>query len=150
MKQVFTIVPGSSGPFWLLAAIGVFLVAMVFLFAYMAYSSRNVKFELSDSGLQITGDIYGRTIAVGSLVVDGAKILDLDHDTDYRLKWRTNGAGLPGYKAGWFKLRNGEKSLVFVTDTRRVVYLPTTEGYSLLMSVAKPSEFTQALAGIAN
>jgi hypothetical protein len=145
MKQVFPLIPGSSGPFWLLGVVGVFLLALLFLFAYLAYSSRNVKFEISAEGLRIKGDIYGRTIPARALVVDKAKVLDLSKEKEYQLGWRTNGAGLPGYKSGWFRLTNGETGLVFVTDTSHVVYLPTREGYSVLLSVARPTDFIQAL-----
>jgi len=145
MRQVFPIIPASGGPFWLLGVVGVFLLALLFLFAYLAYSSRNVKFEVSTEGLRIKGDIYGRTIPTRALVADKAKVLDLSREKEYQLSWRTNGAGLPGYKSGWFRLKNGEKGLVFVTDTRQVVYLPTREGYSVLLSVARPSDFIQAL-----
>lgn len=147
--QVFTIVPGSNGPYWMVAGIAVFLLLMVGLFAWFAYSSRNVRFEVSNEGLRIGGGMYGRTIPASSLVVDGAKVLDLRRDCDYQLRWRTNGAGLPGYQAGWFKLRNGEKSLCFVTDTSRIVYVPTTEGYSVLVSVARPEEFRSTLVSLA-
>ncbi len=61
------------------------------------------------------------------------------------MRTRTNGAGLPGYQAGWFRLQSGEKALVFVTDLERVVYVPTNEGYSLLLSVEEPDEFLDAL-----
>jgi hypothetical protein len=147
--QVFTIVPGSNGPYWMVAGIAVFLLLMVGLFAWFAYSSRNVRFEVSNEGLRIGGGMYGRTIPASSLVVDGAKVLDLRRDCNYQLRWRTNGAGLPGYQAGWFKLRNGEKSLCFVTDTSRIVYVPTTEGYSVLLSVARPEEFRSTLVSLA-
>ena len=145
MRQVFPIIPASGGPFWLLGVVGVFLLALLFLFAYLAYSSRNVKFEISTEGLRIKGDIYGRTIPARALVVDKAKFLDLSREKEYQLRWRTNGAGLPGYKSGWFRLRNGEKGLVFVTDPSQVVYIPTREGYSVLLSVARPNDFIQAL-----
>ncbi len=49
-------------------------------------------------------------------VLEEAKQVDLSGDSEYRLRTRTNGTGLPGYQAGWFKLQNGEKALVFVTD----------------------------------
>src|SRR4051812_8979518 len=145
MKHVFPIIPASGGPFWLFGVLAAFLLALLFLFAYLAYSSRNVRFEISAEGLRIKGDIYGRTIPARALVADKAKLLDLSKEKEYQLGWRTNGAGLPGYKSGWFRLRNGEKGLVFVTDTSRVVYLPTREGYSVLLSVARPSDFIQAL-----
>jgi hypothetical protein len=144
--QIFTIIPASNGPIWFLVGIVVFLVLLVSLFAWFAYASRNVRFELSDEGLRIAGDMYGRTIPYSSLVVDRVEVLDLSRDRQYQPKWRTNGAGLPGYAAGWFKLRNGEKSLCFLTSRRSVVYVPTREGYSVMMSVERAADFTAALA----
>lgn len=145
--QIFTIVPASNGPFWMLAGLTVFLVLLVSMFAWLAYSSRHIRFELSHKGLSVAGGMYGRTIPIPSLVVEGAKVLDLRRDREYQLRWRTNGAGLPGYSAGWFKLRNGEKALCFITDRKRVVYVPTKDGYSVMMSVDRPDEFVAALTG---
>jgi hypothetical protein len=61
---------------------------------------------------------------------------------------RTLGTGLPGYKAGWFRLGNGEKALVYLTDLERAVYVPTRAGYSLLLSPADPQAFLNALAAL--
>jgi hypothetical protein len=58
---------------------------------------------------------------------------------------RTVGTALPGYRSGWFRLANGEKALVYVTDPSRVVYVPTTDGYSLLLSVAETDQFVDRL-----
>lgn len=145
MKETFPIIPASSGPIWLFVGLTALMLALVTLFGYFAYSSRNVRFEVSPEGLRIAGGLYGRQIPLPSLVIDGAKPVDLRREDAYRLKWRTNGAGLPGYSAGWFRLQNGEKALVFVTDNRRVLYLPTLEGYSVLMSVADPEAVLRAL-----
>ena len=59
-----------------------------------------------------------------------------------------DGTGLPGYQAGWFRLRNGEKALVYLTDRGRAVYVPTTAGYSVLLSPAEPDAFLAALRPI--
>jgi hypothetical protein len=144
-SQVFTIVPASNGPFWLLAGIVVMMVVLVAIFVWLTVSSKNVRFEVSENGLNIAGVMYGRNIPRASLVADGVRVLNLHRDREYGLRWRTNGAGLPGFSAGWFKLRNGEKSLCFVTDSHRVVYVPTTEGYSVLISVPEPEAFKTAL-----
>jgi hypothetical protein len=58
------------------------------------------------------------------------------------------GTGLPGYRSGWFRLRNGEKALLYLTDTSRAVYVPTTAGYGVLLSPQNPDEFVAALRGI--
>lgn len=59
------------------------------------------------------------------------------------------GTGLPGYQAGWFRLTNGERALLYLTDRRRAVYVPTTAGYSVLLSPAEPDAFVSALRAIA-
>ena len=46
---------------------------------------------------------------------------------------------------GWFTLKNNEKALVFLTSPSKVVYLPTTEGFSLLLSIEKAGDFVREL-----
>jgi hypothetical protein len=58
------------------------------------------------------------------------------------------GTGLPGYRAGWFRLRNGEKALLYLTDANRAVYIPTTAGYGVLFSPVDPEAFLAALANV--
>jgi hypothetical protein len=55
------------------------------------------------------------------------------------------GVGLPGYSSGWFRLTDQSKGLLFLTDPSRAVYLPTTDGYTLLISPAEPERFLAAL-----
>ena len=57
----------------------------------------------------------------------------------------TNGIGLPGYQVGRFRLKNGEKALLYVTDESTGTYLPTTERDVLLLSVESAEAFLQAL-----
>jgi hypothetical protein len=146
MKQVFPIVPANSGPLWMIAGlVAMILVGVTILFIYLAHSSRSARFEVSNEGLNIKGDLYGRLIPASELSLEEARVLDLNEDVEHRPKWRTNGTGLPGYQAGWFRLRNGEKSLLFVTDRSRVVYLPTRQGYSVMLSVAQPEALIESL-----
>jgi hypothetical protein len=72
--------------------------------------------------------------------------VDLSRDMELVPSLKTNGANLPGYWAGWFRLKNGEKSLLFVTDRKRLFYCPTGEGYSVLLSVADADGLREALA----
>ena len=148
MKQVFTIIPGSNGVLAVVIPIVVVMLAGAAFFAYLAYSSRHVRFEVSADGLRIAGDVYGRMIPARELVAAQARTVDLTRDTDYALASRTNGAAFPGYRSGWFRLRSREKALVFVTDTTRVAYVPTTAGYSVLVSVAEPERFVEAIQAV--
>ena len=149
MAETFPMIPATSKPFWILIPILVVLFAgLLVLFAYIAYSSQNVRFELSDEGLRLRGDLYGRLIPASALISEQARKMDLTESREYQPRWRTFGTGLPGYRAGWFRLRNREKALLYVTDARRVVYIPTRDNYSVLLSVAEPERFLQALSGI--
>ena len=145
MSQVFPIFPASSKTLWSIGVFAVLMLGLLFLSLFIAYSCQQVKFELSEQQLNITGDLYGRTIPLTSLVIDEAKVIKLDKASPYRPRWRTNGIGLPGYQSGWFKLKNEEKALLFLTEYNQVVYLPTVEGYSLLISVKQAQEFLQLL-----
>ena len=80
-----------------------------------------------------------------AIEVGAATALDLRSAPEYRLRRRTLGTGLPGYHSGWFRLRNGQKALAYVTDPSRVVYVPTRDGYVLLLSVEAPDAFLGAL-----
>ncbi len=149
MAETFPMIPATSKPFWVLIPILVVLFAgLLVLFAYIAYSSQNVRFELSDEGLRLRGDLYGRLIPASALIGEQARKMDLTESREYQPRWRTFGTGLPGYRAGWFRLRNREKALLYVTDASRVVYIPTRDNYSVLLSVAEPERFLQAPSGI--
>lgn len=144
MARTFDITPASSTPLIFIAVIGIILVLIIGLLAFIGYSARNVKFEVSDQGLRIKGGIYGRFIPQEAIIPEGIQILDLNTHPEYKPRIRTNGVGLPGYAEGWFRLKNKEKALVFVTDLSHVVYIPTDQGYSVMLSVTNPEEFRQA------
>ena len=145
MSQVFPIVPASSKTLWSIGVFAVLMLVMLCLCLVIAYSSQQVKFKINEQQMIITGDLYGRTIPLTSLVIDKAKVIKLEKSSPYQPRWRTNGIGLPGYQSGWFKLKNGEKALLFVTEYNQVVYLPTVEGYSLLISVKQPRELLNTI-----
>ena len=143
--EVFSISPASSKPLWFLAIITLLLTLVLAALLYTGYSSLNSRVELKSDQLRLVGDFWGRTIPLESLEVSEARILDLNRRSEYSLKRRTFGTGLPGYASGWFRLRNGEKALVYLTRSDRIVYLPTSLGYALLLSVEKPEKFINTL-----
>ena len=143
--EVFSISPASSKPLWFLAIIGIILSFVLAILAYTAYSCRHSRVELESNQLRLVGDFWGRTIPLELIDLSEARILDLDRRSEYSLKRRTLGTGLPGYASGWFRLRNGEKALVYLTRREQVVYLPTSLGYSLLLSVGEPERFIERL-----
>jgi len=146
MSQVFPITPASSGPLWFVAAVGAVLLAVLLVLAYTAWSSRHSRAQIEGDRLRLVGDLWGRSIPLASLDLQRAEVLDLRSDGARAPRGRTLGTGMPGYASGWFRLRNGEKALAYLTDTSRVAYVPTREGYALLLSVEDPAALLAALA----
>lgn len=143
--QVFTIAPAGLKPLWVLIPVAIVLAVVVAALAASLAGSWGVRFEVSAEGLRMRGDLYGRFIAAGQLRVDAARRVDLAKDRDLRPGMRTWGTGLPGYLSGWFRLAGGERALLYLTDRQRAVYVPTTLGYSLLLSPREPEAFLAAL-----
>ncbi|MFH1031486.1 MAG: PH domain-containing protein [Chloroflexota bacterium] len=145
MTKTFEIAPASSTPYIFLAAIGLILVLLLALFVFTGYSMKNGKFEVTDQGLAIKTGAYGRFIPKDIIVRENVRTLNFNNFGEYKPRWRTNGIGLPGYSEGWFRLNNKEKALLFVTDSSKVVYIPTTRGYSIMLSPQNPEQLAYAL-----
>ena len=82
---------------------------------------------------------------IASLQLDGARIVNLAAEPTLRPTLRTLGTGLPGYASGWFNLANGQTALLYLTNRRHAVYIPTGLGYALLLSPRDPEAFLAAL-----
>lgn len=143
--EVFPIAPASSRALWVIVAICVLLGAIVVALAYTAYSSRHSRVVLNADSIRLTGDFWGRTIPLARLDLANARAVDLDRTPELAPRRRTLGTGLPGYASGWFRLRDGDKALVYLTDRRKMAYVPTADGYTLLLSVENPDRFIEAL-----
>lgn len=144
--EVFAISPASSKPLWLLAVICLLLAAILIALAYTAYSSQNSRVQVEADRIRIVGDFWGRAIPFAQLDGASARVINLDEEPGFAPKRRTLGTGLPGYASGWFRLHNGEKALVYVSRRDQVVHVPTSDGYSLLLSMEEPEKFLEALA----
>ena len=143
--SVFPIAPAETRYLWFLLPVVVVLVGAMVLLVTTLRGAHASRFEIGADGLRITGDLYGRLVPKSQLRVDLARRVDVTQDEALRPRWRRLGTGLPGYQAGWFRLRNGEKALLYLTDRTRAVYVPTTAGYSLLLSPADPDGFLSQL-----
>jgi hypothetical protein len=145
MPDIFPISPASARPLWFLGGVCLFLGLVIGVLAFVAYSSRHSRVEVGAENLRIVGDLWGRAVPLQALDLAHARALDLEQAPDFRPSARTFGTGLPGYASGWFRLRNGEKALAYLTQQRSVAYIPTSEGYSLLLSVNVPTGLIAAL-----
>ena len=147
--ESFSIAPAAARTLWLLPVLLALVLVPVFVLVSLSVAgSRNARFEVSPDGLRLRGDLYGRTIPAGQIHASAARRIDLAAEPALAPRSRTMGTGLPGYQSGWFRLRNGERALLYLTDRTRAVYVPTTAGYSLLLSPAEPDKFIATLQAV--
>jgi hypothetical protein len=149
MTEVFPIAPGSAKPLWFLVPVFLILLGAAALLFYSVTGARNALFEVSPAGLRLKGDLYGRMIPAEDLRGGASREVDLRQARELTPTLRTMGTALPGYQAGWFRLRNGEKALLYVTERSRVVYVPTRRGFSVLLSVVDPEGLIASLRRVA-
>ena len=147
-EQIFQIAPSTARIWWIYAVMGgvVVLLAGVFVFVHFVVNGAlHAAFTVGDGTLAVRGGVYGRTLSIRDLDLGRARVVNLETDREFAPRRRTNGTNLPGLKAGWFRLRNKEKALLFLTDTANAVHIPTTKGYGLLLSPSAPKRFLEAL-----
>ncbi|HSA56551.1 MAG TPA: PH domain-containing protein [Gemmatimonadaceae bacterium] len=141
----FPIAPATSRYLWFLVPVVLIMLGALLVLTISIRGGRASRFEVTEEGLRLRGDLYGRMIPRSQLRVEEARPVDLSREPGLRPSWRTLGTGLPGYQGGWFRLRNGEKALLYLTDRTKAVYVPTTSGYSVLLSPRDPDAFLDAL-----
>jgi hypothetical protein len=144
--QAFELAPIGTKPLWWSLSILSLVVLMAVLALVAALLLLHLpKIEVGADGIRIGSSLFGRTIPLSQLELEGARRVDIVASPELRPKWRTMGIGLPGYKAGWFRLQNGDKALLFVTNAEDVVYVPTKDDYALMVTPADPAAFLAAL-----
>jgi len=112
---------------------------LIALVAYgMSQRLRRIGVRVEGDELIVDTGFASARIALSTLRAAGLHVVDLHERTELKPRWRTRGTSLPGFNAGWFRLRNGEKALCLLFDQRRVSYLRSDDGVSLLLSLEHP------------
>ncbi len=145
MSPVFELTPAPESFSWFFGAVIVLLLSIVALTVWVYMKSTNATVRIEGHALTLDAAIYGRSIALSSIKLPEVRAVTIAEGMPLAPKVRTNGIGLPGYRLGWYRLRNGEKALLAMSGTQQAVYLPTTEGYSLLVSLRRPVVFMETL-----
>lgn len=146
--QAFPIAPSDTKPFWIMIPVLLIIVAAGVMLALSLMGARVSRFEVSAEGLRLRGDFYGRLVPASEIRTTEARRLDLGREPDYAPRIRTMGTALPGYRSGWFRLKNGEKALLYLTDRTRAVLIPTTNNYSIILSPNDPDALLAAIKAL--
>lgn len=126
------------------AVFAVTVLVIVPVAVALLVASRRRSLRIKDDQLEIKATFYSRCLALASLDVDGARVVDLREHPEARPLLKTNGYAVPGLAAGNFRDRRGNRLFCLVTAPR-VVILPLSDGSRVLVSPAYPKRFLGAL-----
>lgn len=115
----------------------------------LSRAMRRQSLRLSDDTLEVRSTFYRCTTPLAELKLDQARIVDLDEHPELRTLLKTNGFGLPGFRSGWFLLRNRRRSFVATADGRRKLWLPTSGKHDLLLETTDPAALLARLHELA-
>jgi len=142
------IIQPKDGPFLITIALCLVIVIPMVIFSFaIIHSMKNASITLTENELTIKSIFYGRKIPIENILINDIRRINLEEETGYNISLRRNGISLPGYQAGWMRLRNGERALTFLTDKSNVVFIPTKE-YLVLVSIPNIDEFINRIRAL--
>ena len=102
------------------------------------------KIRIVDKAL-LTGVFGWRKVPMSELDLEAAAILDLQQHRELQPTFKLAGTSMPGYRSGWFRLRDKRTAYLLLTDWRRVLVLPKRDGKVILLSPQRPDALLDAL-----
>lgn len=115
------------------------------LWATLAALLRRHRLDFHSEGIEVATTFYRRRFALPDLDVAAARVVDLAERPDYRPMLRTNGLAIPGFRSGWYRLRNGDRALVATAGGQRLLWIPTRAGHDLLLQPGDPRALLEQL-----
>jgi hypothetical protein len=131
---------GGSSAWPAVVACSLIIVVGVALLGSMRVSRAEIDGE---GRLVIRGSLYRQTIDLSR--IDRASIVAHDAHDRPSLWLRTNGIGLPGYSAGWFRGSGGKRTFVVYGDGPHVSFR-TVDGTHYVVGATDADEVARALA----
>jgi hypothetical protein len=134
------------------AVSAMFAIALVLAPVWLAldWLLRRQRLAIAGHTLSVTTSFYRRSLPLAALQLDQARVLRLDEHIAFKPRRKTNGTALPGIKQGWFRLANGNKALISIRKGEHVLWLPTSEGYDLLLEPNSPTALLEHLRHLAS
>ena len=151
--------PGERAGFWLFAltfalpvlitAVGIAVLCGAMWWG-LARLMRRQALELSADALELRSSFYRCRMPLAELELDQARLVDLDERTEYRPAVKANGFSIPGFRSGWFLLRNRRRTFVAIADGRRKLWLPGSGKHDLLLEPRDPTALLERLRELAS
>ena len=127
---------------WLVALPALLVLPIAAIF--MAWRMHRRTIRLEDGALRY-GLFPWQRAPVTAFDLDAASVVNLGEHRELQAVLRLAGTAMPGYRSGWFYLRNKRRAYVLLTDDKRVLMLPKHDGGLLLFSLVRPDALLDAL-----
>jgi len=88
--------------------------------------------QVDAQGIAVRSTFFRTQVPLAQLQLDQARVVDL---AELRSLRKLRGHGLPGFRSGWYRLRNRDKAFVAAADSRLLLWLPSSAGHGLLPDV---------------
>ena len=126
---------------------GWLVLALVGAGLTLAYRRRALRVEPKQ--LTIAATLYTRRVALSSMRLDRARVVNFAENPDFKPGGKSNGFQFPGFRAGHFHMKGGGKAFCLITDNSRVLVIPLRDGNSVLVSPEQPRALLDELRRLA-
>ena len=110
---------------------------------------RRHRLQIDAGGIEVATTFYTRHLRWEQLRLDAARVIDIQERTELRPAVKSNGVSMPGFHSGRFRARNLGRLFVATAGGRRLLWLPTHEGYDLLLQPRKPAAALERMKALA-
>lgn len=133
---------------FLLTALGTLLLVLLLtsvLWYFLNVAMNKHRVEWHNNSFEVLTSFYKQRYSRRDLLLDAAKIVDLEIEKNFRPFLKTNGYAVPGFKSGWFRLRNKQSAFCAIGSGTRVLMLPTNKGHCLMLGTTAPERVLEQL-----
>jgi len=138
---------GETASPWM--TVGVVLAITLAIYAGIVLLMRRHRLEMDPGGLLVETTFYTRRLRWEQLKLKAARVVDIAERTELRPLLKVNGTALPGFQSGWFRSRDLTRLLVATAGGNRLLWLPTHEGYDLLLQPGNPAAALEHMKALA-
>ncbi len=103
------------------------------------------RIRLQQGTLHVDAGLNSRRVNIANLDLARARILSPEEAQGYPTLHKTFGTALPGYRAGHFRRRDGQRVFALTSAHARWLLLPEHDGRILLLAAENPNALLQAL-----
>lgn len=142
------VMDGAGGTGTLLLAVAITAPAFLALWWVLRVFMHRRALRASIDALDVRSSFYHCHVDLSALDLEQARVVNLDEHPELRPLLKTNGFSLPGFRSGWFRLRNRRRCFVAMAAGPRVLWLPT-DAHDLLLETRDPSALLSRLRQLA-